>query len=355
MASHQRVDLFSFVSLASGKDGVHEISAWTNATDDALEAGIVECKASADTANDRRKSVWGSESTADEEKYLALKPESDVYLQPALSGSTLARSPSGRALGPRPSSLKLEDLPTGVNTARSSLVTLIAALDQSGKALPSAGSDVTLFDFNLGTPVAESTPVEHRRNSAASQRAASTSRRSSIVYIKSDAPAPATAGSAPDDENEHPGAKPLTPPSTSVRLVQWSTRAVRPLVPKQGKKLANASSPPKTASLSGGGLRQLSLLQNRDANADGARRTQPLAAGSWKQKLRQREDAADAENAAPSGPVIGLRHKKLRALKLARSDTTKEREVLRGQEVLPDVVVRPPSETQHTEYAYTFR
>ena len=42
----------------------------------------------------------------------------------------------------------------------------------------------------------------------------------------------------------------------------------------------------------------------------------------------------------------------LRPLKLTRSETTKERAMLRNKEVLPDVVVRPPSEAQNDVNRY---
>ncbi|TFY76435.1 hypothetical protein EWM64_g7575, partial [Hericium alpestre] len=89
-------------------------------------------------------------------------------------------------------------------------------------------------------------------------------------------------------------------------------------------------------------------------------RVKPLSFGK-KQKQRKPERGeeentrGDGENAAPVNKETGAR-KRLRSFKLARTDTTKERAALRAKEVLPDVVVRPPSQSQHTGYAaYTFR
>ena len=42
-------------------------------------------------------------------------------------------------------------------------------------------------------------------------------------------------------------------------------------------------------------------------------------------------------------------------LTLVRSETSKKRGILRKTEILPDVVVRPPSLSEHTEFAYSFR
>lgn len=209
----------------------------------------------------------------------------------------------------------------------------------------SASSEITLFDPNVEGPQAESTPHESQR--AYNSRPSSADivppvpripsdilnaekRRSSIIYIKS-------------DENVSPPAAESTPQPTrsnSRRFAQWSSRAVRPLIPKAKDKSENAGSAPP------GGLRQLSLLQDRDVNrASGS--TRPLALGKGK------KSAANDENAAPSKKLIGA--KGLKPLKLSRSETTKERAALRESEVLPNVIVRPPSLTQNTPFGYSFQ
>ena len=59
------------------------------------------------------------------------------------------------------------------------------------------------------------------------------------------------------------------------------------------------------------------------------------------------------ENADPDAPARAGKGKgTLKPLKLARNETTKERALLRKQEVLPDVVVRPPSGAENGYYGY---
>ena len=99
----------------------------------------------------------------------------------------------------------------------------------------------------------------------------------------------------------------------------------------------------KLASPPGGGLRPLSLLQDRDVNQSRGE-TKPLS-------LSKRGKGADSENADPSGS-LGKLKSSLKPLKLNRSETTKERAMLRAKEVLPDVVVRPPSEYEHGVMRY---
>lgn len=275
----------------------------------------------------------------------------------------LQRVPSTHTFGsstPVPQAL---DVPTGVNSARNSLNTLITALDQelrmpalrptSGPPL-SASSEVTLFDPSAEGPQAESTPHESNRISsrppsanippvpripagmvASGSGMTSEQRRSSIIYIKSE-----------NNENASPPVAESTPHprptrSNSRRLAEWSSRAVRPLVPKSKDKTENAA-----AAVSPGGLRQLSLLQDRDINRGAGAETRPLVFGKGKKSAR------NDENAAPMNKKSASSGKGLRPLKLTRSETTKERAMLRQQEVLPDVVVRPPSITQNPHFGH---
>jgi hypothetical protein len=91
-----------------------------------------------------------------------------------------------------------------------------------------------------------------------------------------------------------------------------------------------------------GGIRPLSLLRDRDTNASAGSPTsgtRPLLLG--KKKKTTRADKADAEN------------KGLKPLALSRTDTTKERGLLRKIEVIPTVVIRPPSTgEQSMHYGY---
>ena len=287
----------------------------------------------------RRNTVFGAESTPNTIPHLHVVQEEE---RPTVSkGATgLGRSMSTRSLG-----LRVE-IPHNVGTARSSSVNMVPP--------NSAASTVTLFEeFEAGLisgPQAESTP--HNTVSKPSRQVTppplpEQNRRSSIVYIKS-------------DEHDLPMNSTVTPtpPSAVSSFAQWSSWAVRPLIPKTGKlqrKMSNLNSDAKISSPSGG-LRPLSLLQDRDTNVNTAspvvRATRPLTLGK-KQKSRLAAPVQD-ENARPDSTSSG-RNKKLKPLMLARSDTSKMRGIMRKEEILPDVVVRPPSMTDHTGFAYSFR
>ena len=64
------------------------------------------------------------------------------------------------------------------------------------------------------------------------------------------------------------------------------------------------------------------------------------------QDLKKKSKTTMADENDPQGASP----RSLKPLRLVRSETTKERAALRAREVLPDVVVRPPS--QHSTYGY---
>lgn len=213
----------------------------------------------------------------------------------------------------------------------------IATFLSNAVPLPAASS-ATLFDFeeSLG-PQAESTPSDNlkRTNHPTSRRPAPHNplptlhtRRSSIVYIKS-------------DENDAP-----TNPITSPRCF---SRAIRQLVPQKSilqrkQSLSNDTKP-------GRGLRPLRLLQDRDTNLQHT--TSPASGGArslfpGKQKQQQLTTIRDDNDDCPR-----FTNKKLKQLQLARYETGKQRGVLRVTEVLPEVVVRPPS-TSDSEFMYGY-
>ena len=112
------------------------------------------------------------------------------------------------------------------------------------------------------------------------------------------------------------------------------------------------------------GLRQLTLLQDKDTNSLHSKSsheslggsTRPLTLGK-KQKTRRMNvvaPAAQDENSIPEDEVVGAGKGGTKPLMLARSETSKQRAILRKNEVLPEVVVRPPSMTEHASYAYRF-
>ncbi|KAL6309855.1 hypothetical protein BKA93DRAFT_925199 [Sparassis latifolia] len=336
MSTHKRHH-FSLPSLSLGKDGIHALTTWRNDLNQALEGGVGQYFSLSTNDINRRKTVLGNEVITPAPLNVVM--EEDEHLRPSTPGAHLTRATSTHAIGATPP--HSADVPSGVNTARNSLAILITALDQELRMPHSANSDATLFEFDNVGPQAESTPYEtHKAHSRPSSQNAppvpklpedmnTNTRRSSIVYIRS-------------DENAAPSPKQssISPKSFS----EWSTRAVRPLVPKsKAKKSAQSSAAGVPGSPSG--LRPLSLLQDRDVNRDASIGTRALAA---KKKQKKTDENANPYATAKKG---------LKPLKLVRNDTTKARALLRKDEVLPDVVVRPPSthESHHAGTTFTFR
>ncbi len=363
-------------SLSLGKDGVHALSTWRNDLNRALENKFGQYYANT-VDNNRRNTVYGYEGelVANSGSQLNVVSEDDELLRPASPAAPVQRERpvSARTFGPDTLGLP-SDVGSGrasSRQSRNSLATLISALDQELR-LPhpplSAASEVTLFDpanfdpanFDPASfdpeadgPLASSTPHEAQRTAQLKSKSRrrengvppvpklrdgpKQSRRSSIRYIVSDENAPLPS----------PAAEPENVPSRSnsgKSIASWSARAIRPLVPKSPKSKAKAKAQKanlKLASPPAGGLRPLSLLQDRDVNQE----TKPLS-------LSKKSKVAD-ENADPYAPS-GLAKMKsgFRPLKLSRSETTKERAALRQKEVLPDVVVRPPSEVERGVLGY---
>ncbi|OBZ70082.1 hypothetical protein A0H81_09613, partial [Grifola frondosa] len=290
------------------------------------------------TVTERRNHVWGGELAPNTEAHLtAVREEDELLLPVSPGGANLGRSPSACTFD---LSIMPTGVPQGMNSTHNSLATLITALDQELRMPPpSAASEVTLFEFDnteFDAPQAFSTPHESQRSHSRPvphkaslvpelPAEASPARHSKIKYIVS-------------DENTPESPKvPVSPKS----VAQWSSRAVRPLVPKSPKSKVKPKKS-KFASPPGGGLRPLSLLQDRDGNMGPSSQTQPLSFG-------KKQNTVNDENVNPNA-----RGKKgLKPLKLSRSETTKARAVLRQEEVLPDVVVRPPS--GHDGFGYAFR
>lgn len=257
--------------------------------------------------------------------FAPLKPVSEEEeLQRPSSAMTLVPTLS-RKLSVRTN--KPIDVPSGIDTARSSMATLIAALE-----LPGADSQESSHNMSSVSPAAQSTPRMLRlagaQNDARTVHAvthdlpATFTRRSSIVYIKSDENAPRPV------QERHSG----------------KTLTVQPLVKTANKRLdvdkAGLSDPNGSP-----GLRKLSLLQQRDTNLQTFQEQRsggirPLALAK---KQRQNENA------------LGTRTLMTTPKKLARSATSKARGLLRKDEVLPNVVVRPPSASENDGIMYNFR
>ncbi|KAJ3834973.1 hypothetical protein F5878DRAFT_727846 [Lentinula raphanica] len=375
-SAHKR-NHFSLPSLGLGKDGVQSLSFWSNELGRAIENRFSQYTAVPSNVEFRRNTVFGADSIPNDLSNLRASPE-EIVQQTINRGAPLGRAMSTRSLGLR------AEVPHGVDTARSSIASMINNIP------PSAASTVTLFeDFVNGLeagPHAESTPhnnaahkrvsedvvpplpsSNHYRTSTASNRnsinqkrsSSNSNRRSSIVYIKSDENATVTP---PNDSS-------TSSTSAMSSLAQWSSRAVRPLMPKSSKlqrKASKAAPSAENASKADsprGGLRPLSLLQERDVNTVAGPGV-PASKGIRPLALAKKEGAAlskkakarpSDENASPDMPRSRLNKHNLKPLNLARSDTNKMRAILRQDELLPDVVVRPPSTTEHQVYAYTFR
>ncbi|KAK0207001.1 hypothetical protein DFS33DRAFT_1472195 [Desarmillaria ectypa] len=303
--SHKRNHL-SLPSLGLGNDGIHTLASEVG---NALETYIA---VPSNIKFGRRNTVFGSESIPN------YRPAPNGGLH-AVSQPVSVNPGLGCALSTRSLGLRAE-VPHGVDTARSSVATM--------DMLPPSAT-TTLFEFGKGLednsgPLAESTPHNTRSGrgqeemdevpplpSQVSKPSLTTKgkRRTSIMYIKSDENTPS---------QERPA---LQRSMSSLR------RAVKPLM------LKKTPSPPSPAGANG--LRPLSLLQNRDINpCAGADATTPPVNVGRRLQLKA--------------------GKSLMRLKLERSDTSKARAMLRQEEELPTVVVRPPSNVDHQAYEYRF-
>jgi len=323
-------------SFGLGKDGIHSLTAWGADIRVALEHKVGQITSTPGNVDlGRRFTVFGGETVPDAIPNLYVVQEED-------GGATgLGRSMSTRSLGLR------AEVPHNVDpAARSSFA--------STNVPPSAASTVTLFDefvAELENEVqAQSTPHNSIATKVVSRQPAPPmprqTRRSSILYIRSDDPV---------SSNPVEPSTTITPPSTISTLAQWSTRAVRPLIPKASKLQRKTSKADAKSGSPGGNLRPLSLLQNRNLNSTdlgAGTETRPLSLGKAR-KSRTAAAPVQDENAYPDSSV-SARSKHLKPLKLARSDTAKMRGQLRKNEILPDVVVRPPSTGDYSEVIHAY-
>ena len=251
-------------------------------------------------------------------------------------------------------------------TPRSPMATLINALDTEFK-LGLFGIDEKIsLDFDVSEPLAHSTPHNPPNHSPASKmKTTRGNRRSIIAYITSNENA----------TNENTIRKFLSP---SKRLAEISSRAAKTL-PRNMRKInknENVSSTTNTTAITvflgngkdvltaslGGGLRPLSLLQDRDVSRSAQPQsgvvaddnfTRPLDLKKQKNVTESRALANgvvagkdERENIHATRPVPGAAsdHKGLKPLKLARAETSKQQATPRKNEVLPLAIVLPPSE-----------
>lgn len=215
------------------------------------------------------------------------------------------------------------------------------------------GGDIKMNDETdlASGPVAESTPHNsftkrthrHRLSPLPLGKHTIAHKRSSIVCIKSEKSV---------DDN-------VTPPAASAMtsLTQRPSLAVKSLAPRTSElrhKASNISSilTDVKSSSNKAGLRPLTLLQDRGTNTapnfTTMTETRVSSFGKKQKQHRATREIVD-EN---SDPNVSLRShcKKLKPLKLARSETSKMRGILRQTEVLPQVIVRPPSEIERSGF-----
>ncbi|KAJ7228232.1 hypothetical protein GGX14DRAFT_611844 [Mycena pura] len=295
---------FSLPSLSVGKDGIHSLANWKEEITRALESRVGQYTAFPSNVNvdtGRRATVFGGESIPNTLPHLQAVAEEEN------KPSKLTRGLSSRRLGLQ------SDVP---HDARASVDSFNARVP------PSATSTATLFELDSG-PQAESTPHNTVSNKPVSKQRppplplpvpehtsrVSSIRRSSIVYISSPVPDPSPAPANADGDAE-PG--PVTP-SAMASLAQWSSRVIA----KPGKlqrKISDAMYG-TTAKPGSPGLRPLTLLQDRDPNANGGG-TPPLSLRKKHNKLRVVND----ENIAPTAS-LGTGKRSLRTLQLSRTDT----------------------------------
>ena len=334
---------FSLPSLSLGKESASGLTTWKE-INDGLETPTQEERRNTVTGEQRPESALDAVHEVDE----LSRPSSPLHIQdPA--------------------------------TARSSMATLINALDNEFKLGLFGIEEDMSFDFDTSGPLAHSTPHESHKPASRSpvppvpkSKTTKANRRSSIVYIKSDENAPPPSHVT----NENTTRKSLSP---TKRLAEMSSRAMKPLMSRNKRKTKNenASSTTNTTAIAallgnskdvltaspGGGLRPLSLLQDRDVN----RSVQPgldVVAEDINTRpldLKKKQKNVTGSRALANGVVAGndenenihairlvsgaaSNHKGLKPLKLGRSETSKQRATLRKHEVLPSVVVRPPSE-----------
>ncbi|KDR84027.1 hypothetical protein GALMADRAFT_56685 [Galerina marginata CBS 339.88] len=338
-SGHKR-NHFSLPSLSLGKE-MHSLAVWSAEIRNALETKVGQYTAVPGNVDiGRRNTVIGVESALNGMSHLqSVEEEED-----SRSFKPLGRAMSTRSLG------LLPDVPQSVSTARSSVASI-------GNIPPaSAASTVTLFEeFEAGLesgPQAESTPhnsVSQKPTSRHPPPPMSDRRRSTIRYIKSENTEnePITYPMEETDPN------PEMATSAISSFAQWSSRAVRPLMPKASKLQRS----PSDAAAPKEGMRTLTLLQDRGNIVNSSTNAGPTTAEirplTLGKRQKSRVTANRDENVIPGEPTT--RHKNLKSLTLVRSDTSKMRGVLRKTEVLPDVVVRPPSTSEHNAFTYNFQ
>lgn len=298
--------------LGLGKDGVHSLTAWKEELVQTLNT--MEAK----TPNSRyRRTMYGGET--------AVPPVPTIHVQETsnhnISTLDVTNIEYGYAItsDARTSLKPMQPTPPssasvysdGFNTARSSAITMI---DQAAN---SATSLLTFQEQQEAARTIYDSPTKPKSRGYHLPMQQPPIRKSSITYIRS-------------DENVYTSQQPVRAQSRTPSL-RLSNSLKKQNIPKL--LLKEGATPSRSP------FRKLTLLTNRDGNLPA-------------------ED--NVESGAGTPPLsISKKTKKdvsgLRPLKLARSATTKARGLLRQTEILPEVVVRPPSANENDMFTYSFQ
>ncbi|KAF6762004.1 hypothetical protein DFP72DRAFT_1164870 [Ephemerocybe angulata] len=350
--SHKK-NHFSLPSLGLGKEGMQSLTNWSTEIRGAFDSKVGNYMAIPSNVDlGYRNTVFGAESIPNNIPHLE-NPREQKY---ATTGK-LTRGASKRSMGLR------ADVPV---SARSSANYGSGSGSGKGSTLPpSAASTVTLFEeFEAeleSNPQTHSTPHNTVTGKPSRQPAPPMppNRRSSIVYIRSGRNRRCNHHHR-HRVRVHRQRRPRPVRQVLHRPVVRPLPSV-PLIPKNNlKKLRIKTTGIAERRESTRHEQHPQCLEPRQHDSTGSGSTRPLTLGK-RQKTRKMtvSGGVQDENAVPSSraeeeDVVGsLRG--IKPLKLARSETSKQRAVLRKNEVLPDVVVRPPSMSEHTPFAYTFR
>ncbi|KAH9482502.1 hypothetical protein JR316_0004602 [Psilocybe cubensis] len=325
---------FSLPSLSLPKGTMRSLASWSSEFRQGLENKVSQY------ATLSNNDVTGHRDTVSEVKPAVVNLRS-INDEKERNSIPLARTTSTRSLGLH------ADVPHNVDTARSSVVSI-------SNIPPSAASTITLFeDFEAGLlsePLGESTPHQSTltQGSRRQQSAMRQKRQSAIRYIKSDEEPRSDTRFIDQTTPEV-----ATTPTTSST---WSLRSVKPLAQSTNRSARNSPD----GILPKEGLRTLTLVKKHESlsekTADISGTSSPSGIRPLNLGKRQRLRPVNRdENSNPVSTSATPRNKNFKELTLARSETSKIRGILRKTEILPDVVVRPPSLSERNSFTYNFR
>lgn len=324
-------------SLNLSKDSFQSFPGWRADPDNGAETKLAAYEPVPTDEDSRRNTIYGGGRAV---TLLDVLKEEDEASRRSSPSTTRPQSSAGYSA--------ILDVPQGIDVNRNSFSTLISALDKELQLVPlSATPDDTLLEFRPDFDVlAESTPHEFKIKPRRFEEAppvpklppkTRTAHRSGMTYIKSDENTPPISVQSSTDSSNSFVPQPTVPsrPLATESKVYKSSK--KPL-----KLLNQENVPPSSSS----GLRSLSLLQDRES-IPVMQGTKPLTIRRKNRKGTRLDGEGVRREPSPK--------KHLKPLKLVRNETTKERAVLREQEAIPSVIVRPPSSSSHHfSHPYTF-